>query len=157
MTGDGPARWWLWVLIGADTDCFVMDPTRAGTVLARHAGIDTTTGQLTPHPDGGPRRLVVSSDFYTVYASAGRKTDGSTNLLLGPCPSVLVRAGDPDPIQLAYWTRDWLDRIKAIYAAHDELTDAWNASTAPAPTTPPASPRPSGPSTRPPNWPASTP
>ena len=44
--GDGPARWWLWVFLGPDTACFVMDPTRAGAVLARHAGIDEETGQL---------------------------------------------------------------------------------------------------------------
>ena len=37
--GDGPARWWLWVFPGADTACFVMDATRSGAVLARHAGI----------------------------------------------------------------------------------------------------------------------
>ncbi len=36
--GDGPARWWLWVFIGPDTVCFVMDPSRSGAVLARHAG-----------------------------------------------------------------------------------------------------------------------
>jgi transposase len=65
--GDGPARWWLWVFIGGDTTCFVMDPTRAGAVLARHAGIDESTGQLT---GDGPRRLVISSDFYSVYTSA---------------------------------------------------------------------------------------
>jgi transposase len=35
--GDGPAKWWLWVFIGPDTVCFVMDPTRSGAVLARHA------------------------------------------------------------------------------------------------------------------------
>src|ERR1700683_1625047 len=28
--GDGPARWWLWVFLGADTACFVMDATRSG-------------------------------------------------------------------------------------------------------------------------------
>lgn len=44
--GDGPAKWWLWVFLGPDTACFVMDPTRAGAVLARHAGIDPGTGQL---------------------------------------------------------------------------------------------------------------
>jgi transposase len=44
--GDGPARWWLWVFLGPDTACFVMDRTRAGIVLARHAGIDEVTGQL---------------------------------------------------------------------------------------------------------------
>ena len=132
--GDGPARWWLWVFIGADTTCFVMDPTRAGAVLARHAGIDPDTGQLRPDDDGGPRRLVISSDFYTVYASAGRKTDGLTNLYCwAHIRRYFVRAGDANPTQLAYWTRDWLDRIKALYRAHDELTDAWNASVAPAP------------------------
>ena len=78
--GDGPAKFWLWVFIGADTVCFVMDPSRAGTVLARHAGIDEDTGQLLPDADGGPRRLVISSDFYAVYQSAGRKADGLVNL-----------------------------------------------------------------------------
>ncbi len=77
--GDGPARWWLWVFIGPDTVCFVMDPTRSGAVLARHAGIDEDTGQLTGDGDG-PRRLVISSDFYTVYQSAGKKADGLVNL-----------------------------------------------------------------------------
>jgi len=78
--GDGPAKWWLWVFIGPDTVCFVMDPTRAGAVLARHAGIDEETGQLTADEDGGPRRLVISSDFYKVYESAGKKADGLVNL-----------------------------------------------------------------------------
>ena len=133
-TGEGPARWWLWVFIGADTTCFVMDPTRAGAVLARHAGIDPDTGQLTPDDDGCPRRLVISSDFYTVYASAGKKTNGLTNLYCwAHLRRYFVRAGDANPTQLAYWTRDWLDRIKALYLAHDELSDAWNASVAPAP------------------------
>ena len=48
---------------GPDTVCFVMDPTRSGAVLARHAGIDEDTGQLSADQDGGPRRLVISSDF----------------------------------------------------------------------------------------------
>ena len=78
--GDGPAKWWLWVFLGPDTACFVMDPSRAGTVLARHAGIDEETGQLTADGDEGPRRLVISSDFYAVYQSAGKKADGLVNL-----------------------------------------------------------------------------
>jgi len=61
--GEGPAKFWLWVFIGPDTVCFVMDPSRAGKVLARHAGIDEDTGQLLPGADGEPRRLVISSDF----------------------------------------------------------------------------------------------
>jgi transposase len=107
--GSGPAKWWLWVFIGPDTVCFVMDPSRSGAVLARHAGISEETGQLTADADGGPRRLVISSDFYAVYQSAGRKADGLANLY---CWAHLrrhaVRAGDASPVQLKYWTGAWL-------------------------------------------------
>ncbi len=51
------------ILFTDATTVFVMDPTRSGAVLARHAGIDEKTGQLTDAGDGGPRRLVISSDF----------------------------------------------------------------------------------------------
>ena len=78
--GDGPAKWWLWVFIGPDTVCFVMDPSRSGAVLARHIGIDGETGQLSADQDGGPRSLVISSDFYKVYESAGKKADGLVSL-----------------------------------------------------------------------------
>ena len=130
--GDGPAKWWLWVL-GPDTVCFVMDPTRAGAVLARHAGIDEKTGQLTAD-DGGPRQLVISSDFYTVYESAGKKADGLVNLYCwAHLRRHVVRAGDANPAQLRYWTQAWLERIRALYTVHDELMAAWQDAAAPAP------------------------
>jgi transposase len=132
--GSGPAKWWLWVFLGADTVCFVMDATRSGAVLARHAGIDEDTGQLTADEDGGPRRLVISSDFYCVYQSAGKKADGLVNLYCwAHIRRYFVRAGDADPARLTYWTAAWLERIKGLYAAHEELTAAWNGAAAPAP------------------------
>jgi transposase len=133
--GDGPARWWLWVFLGADTACFVMDATRSGAVLARHAGIDEKTGQLTPDDDDGePRRLVISSDFYAVYQSAGKKAGGLVNLYCwAHIRRYFVRAGDANPAQLTYWTAAWLDRIKDLYAAHAQLTTAWAQAAAPAP------------------------
>ena len=131
--GDGPAKWWLWVFIGPGTVCFVMDPTRAGAVLARHAGIDEKTGQLTADQDGGPRRLVISSDFYKVYESAGKKADGLVNLFCwAHVRRHFVRAGDASP-QLKYWTDAWLERIRDLYAAHDGLMAAWQDAAAPAP------------------------
>ena len=131
--GDGPARWWLWVFIGPDTVCFVMDPTRSGAVLARHAGIDEDTGQLTGDGDG-PRRLVISSDFYTVYQSAGKKADGLVNLYCwAHVRRHFVRAGDANPAQLKYWTQAWLERIRDLYATHDGLMAAWSSAAAPAP------------------------
>ena len=132
--GSGPAKWWLWVFLGPDTVCFVMDPTRSGAVLARHAGIGEDTGQLTADQDGGPRRLVISSDFYAVYQSAGKKADGLVNLYCwAHIRRYFVRAGDADPARLTYWTAAWLERIKGLYAAHEELTAAWNSAAAPAP------------------------
>ena len=132
--GSGPSKWWLWVFLGADTACFVMDPTRSGAVLARHAGIGEDTGQLTADQDGGPRRLVISSDFYSVYQSAGKKADGLVNLYCwAHIRRYFVRAGDADPARLTYWTAAWLERIKGLYAAHEELTAAWNGAAAPAP------------------------
>jgi transposase len=125
----GPARWWLWVFLGPDTACFVMDPTRSGAVLARHAGIDQATGQLAERPgagEEGPRQLVVSSDFYSVYTSAGRKACGLMNLYCwAHVRRHFVRAGDANPDQLRYWTTAWLERIKNLYAAHEHLSTAW--------------------------------
>jgi transposase len=131
--GDGPAKWWLWVFLGPDTACFVMDPTRAGTVLARHAGIDEKTGQLTGDGDGA-RQMVISSDFYSVYTSAGKKASGLVNLFCwAHIRRHFVRAGDANPAQLTYWTQAWLERIKNLYAAHGQLMTAWAEAAAPAP------------------------
>jgi transposase len=146
--GSGPVKWWLWVFLGPDTACFVMDPTRSGAVLARHVGIDQTTGQLVEHPgtsttgDGdtggasdvdevGPRQLVISSDFYTVYTSAGSKASGLVNLYCwAHIRRYFVRAGDANPDQLAGWTAAWLERIKNLYLAHEQLSAAWADSLA---------------------------
>lgn len=131
--GDGPAKWWLWVFLAADTVCFVMDASRSSAVLARHAGIDESTGQLAASEDGGPRRLVISSDFYAVYSAAGKKAEGLVNLY---CWAHLrrhfVRAGDANPVQLRYCRDAWLTRIRDLYAAHDELMTAWQDAAAPA-------------------------
>lgn len=73
--GDGPAKWWLWVFLGPDTACFVMDPSRAGAVLARHAGIDES-GQLTADEDGRAQQR---------QAPAGGRTSN------GSCPGTPAR------------------------------------------------------------------
>jgi transposase len=103
-------------------------------VLARHAGIDQDTGQLTAAGDGGPRQLVLSSGFYSVYTAAGKKAEGLVNLFCwAHIRRYFVRAGDANPAQLTYWTQAWLERIKALYAAHEQLTAAWARAAAPAP------------------------
>ncbi|EYT93574.1 hypothetical protein ThrDRAFT_00636 [Frankia casuarinae] len=135
--GGGPARWWLWVFLGPDSVCFVMDATRSSAVLADHVGLDPDTGQLSDTPGGAARRLVLSSDFYTVYASAGRRADGLVNLYCwAQARRHFVRAGDANPAQLGIWARQWVERIRALYTAHGELAAAWHtAAAAPSPAT----------------------
>ena len=69
-----------------------------------------------------------------MYESAGKKADGLVNLYCwAHIRRYFVRAGDANPAQLTYWTQAWLDRIRDLYRAHDELTAAWQEAAAPAP------------------------
>jgi hypothetical protein len=69
---------------------------------------------------------VISSDFCSVYASAGKKADGLVNLYCrAHIRRYFVRAGDANPDQLKYWAQAWLERIKNLYAAHGQLMGAW--------------------------------
>ena len=82
----------------------------------------------------GRGQLVISSDFYAVYQSAGKKADGLVNLYCwAHLRRHVVRAGDANPAQLRYWTQAWLERIRALYTAHDELMAAWQDAAVPAP------------------------
>ena len=82
--------------------------------------------------DGGPRRLVITSDFYAVYQSAGKKADGLVNLYCSAhIRRHMVRAGDASPVQLKYWTQNWLALFRDLYKAHDELMAAWQEAAAP--------------------------
>jgi hypothetical protein len=111
-----------------------MVPTRSGAVLTWHAGIGEKTGQLTDADDGEPRRMVISSDFCTVYEPPGKKADGLVNLYCSAhIRRYFVWAGDANPAQLTYWTQAWLDRIRDLCRAHNELTAVWQEAVAPAP------------------------
>jgi hypothetical protein len=71
----------------------------------------------------GGRRLLLSSDFYTVYQSLGRM-DGVDNLWCwSHIRRYFVRAGDAHP-DLQAWTQAWLERIGALYRAHSALAAA---------------------------------
>ena len=77
---------------------------------------------------------MISSDFYSVYTSAGKKADGLVNLFCwAHIRRYFVRAGDAAPAQLTYWTQAWLERIKNLYAAHQQLMAAWAQAAVPAP------------------------
>ena len=99
-------------------------PVRSLKVLTTQLGVehDPDTGALPESLPGG-RRLLLSSDFYTVYQSLGRM-DGVDNLWCwSHIRRYFVRAGDAHP-DLQAWTQAWLERIGALYRAHSALAAA---------------------------------
>ena len=72
--GKGPAKFWLWVFIGADTVCFVMELSRSrgGAGRARWESM-RRPASCSPHEDGGLRRLVISSDFHAGVRVGGQE------------------------------------------------------------------------------------
>ena len=124
VEGKDSHRWWLWVFAGPDTTVFTIAPSRSLKVLTTQLGVqvDPDTGAL---PDTLPsgRRLLLSSDFYTVYQSMGRM-DGVDNLWCwSHIRRYFVRAGDAHP-DLQAWTQAWLERIGGLYRAHSALAAA---------------------------------
>jgi len=126
--GGAVQRWWLWVFITRHTICFVMDHSRGGQVLADHLGLEEQpNGSLTMRGDQDLR--VLSSDFYAVYASAGRRCDALVNIW---CVAHLRRrfreAWLSNPDQLEYWWKAWAARFRALYTDHEQLAAAWTAA-----------------------------
>jgi hypothetical protein len=127
VEGKDSHRWWCWVFLGPDTTVFRIAPSRSLKVMTEQLGIPTdpaTAALPDALPDG--RRLLLSSDFYSVYQSLGR-LDGVDNLWCwAHIRRYFIRAGDAHP-ELAAWTAGWLERIGALYHAHRAL-----GATAPA-------------------------
>lgn len=108
-------RWWLWVFRGPDTVAFVIKPSRGMVVVAEHLGIDLEQ-QGPALPDG--RRLVLTSDFYAVYASLGKRVDGIENHYCWAHVRRHVRdVGRAHP-SCAAWAAGWLQRIQQLFHNH---------------------------------------
>jgi transposase len=118
VEGKDGHRWWLWVAVAEDTCVFIMDPTRSAAVLEAHLGIDRAAGSL----EAG-RRLLVSSDFYSVYQSIGRVEGVDPLWCWAHIRRYFIRAGDAH-LQLRFWRDQWVERIAALYVAHRDLAVA---------------------------------
>lgn len=108
-------RWWLWVFVGADTTVFRIERSRSTKVLSEHLGIDLEAGSLP-----ADRRLLVSSDFFTVYQALATLEGVDPLWCWAHIRRYFIRAGDAHA-ELAGWTTAWLGRIGALYVAHRAL------------------------------------
>ena len=96
-------RWWLWVIITADTVVYLLEPTRSAKVPHHHLGSD---------PQG-----IINADRYAVYTSLGDK------IQVAFCWSHLRR--DFDRVQNGYpalreWGQSWMTRINEIFHLNRE-------------------------------------
>jgi transposase len=121
VEGKSGHRWWLWVFIAPDTVVFRMDPTRSNQVLDTQFGITAADRQAAALPDG--RRLVLSSDFYTVYQCLARMDGVDALWCWAHMRRYFIRAGDAHP-SLRAWRDAWVARITDLYMAHTAMATA---------------------------------
>lgn len=113
--------WWLWVFIAEDTVVFRMDATRSNAVLDTQFAITAADRQAGALPEG--RRLVLSSDFYTVYQSLARMDGVDALWCWAHIRRYFIRAGDAHPY-LRPWRDAWVARIADLYMAHTAMAAA---------------------------------
>lgn len=116
VVGKANHRWWLWVFVGPDTTVFHIDPTRSADALRRHLGIEEKACSL----EAG-RRLLVSSDFFTVYQSLAQIEGVDPLWCWAHIRRYFIRAADAHT-ELRAWTTAWLERIGVLYVAHRALS-----------------------------------
>lgn len=115
VAGKANNRWWLWVFVAPDTTVFLIDPTRSTKVVEAHLGIEVEQGCL---QDG--RRLLVSSDFFTVYQCLATIEGVDPLWCWAHIRRYFIRAADAHK-ELKGWAAAWLERIGALYVAHRTL------------------------------------
>ena len=108
-------RWWLWVFVGADTTVFRIEKFRSTDVLTEHLGIDRELGTL----EVG-RRLLISSDFFTVYQSVAQVEGVDLLWCWAHIRRYFIRAADAHN-ELLLWKNAWIERIGALYVSHRAL------------------------------------
>ena len=109
-------RWWLWTFLSDEVSVFVIAPTRGIPAAATALGIDVTADAL---PDG--RRLLISSDFYSVYQSLSGIEGVDALYCWAHIRRYFIRARDAHPEALAVWAQDWIGRIARLYRTHHAL------------------------------------
>jgi len=101
LEGKSGHRWWLWVVVTAETCVYLLDPSRSSQVPKNHLG---------PNPKG-----ILNVDRYAAYKAFQVSCE---NLRLAYCWShvrrdfVRIRDGYP---RLHAWSHAWVENINALF------------------------------------------
>ena len=119
VEGKDSNRWWLWTFLTEEVAVFVIDPSRGATAAATALGIDPESAKLE-----ADRRLVISSDFYSVYQSLAGIEGVDPLYCWAHMRRYFLRAAAAHPGPLAEWAEGWTCRISVLYRAHHALLAA---------------------------------
>lgn len=105
ITGKQGYRWWLWVVVTADTCCYLLEPTRSAAVPINHLG----------DADG-----ILSVDRYTAYKTLGER------IRRAYCWSHVrrdfIRLGK-EYAKCRLWAEDWVVRIGHLFQLNQRRLD----------------------------------
>lgn len=94
-------NWWMWIFACKQTVVYLVDATRAGSVLLKHFGVDASG--------------IVSSDRYSAYSLLSRLRKGLINAFCwAHFRRDFVKAGK-EYKELKAWAQLWLGRILQVY------------------------------------------
>jgi transposase len=116
VEGKDSSRWWLWTFLTDQVTVFVIDPSRGAKAAATALGIDREVAAL----EAG-RRLVLSSDFYSVYQSLAAIEGVDPLYCWVHIRRYFLRAAAAHPAQLGEWADGWTSRISVLYREHRAL------------------------------------
>jgi transposase len=114
--GKDSNRWWLWTFLSRDVSVFVIDPSRGARAAATALGIDAKAAALE-----ADRRLLISSDFYSVYQSLAAIEGVDPLYCWAHIRRYFLRAQAAHPTVLQEWADGWTTRISVLYRAHRAL------------------------------------
>lgn len=94
-------NWWMWIFACKQTVVYLVDATRAGSVLMKHFGTDASG--------------IVSSDRFSAYSMLSRLNKGLINAFCwAHFRRDFIKAGK-EYKDLKAWAEQWLGRILQIY------------------------------------------
>lgn len=101
QAGKANHRWWLWVMVTADTCAYLLDPTRSATVVKNHLGEQ--------------REGIINADRYSAYQAYQKVSE---HIEIAFCWSHVRR--DYVGIQTGYpviydWATAWVNRINDLF------------------------------------------
>lgn len=106
ITGKRGHRWWLWVVVTADTCCYLLEPTRSASVPINHLG----------EAEG-----IVSVDRYTAYKALGERIRRA--YCWAHVRRDFIRLGQ-EYAKCRLWAQDWVGRIGHLFHLNQRRVEA---------------------------------